>query len=231
MPVAMKRLALTRTTKDRLWSESGGHCQNPNCRADLHGLSDESHVAEFAHIIPAQFAGPRSEESPHLSDSERARQENILVLCPTCHTLVDKSPGIYTVDVLRVWKTDSIASRALAHGTPTFTSRVDARSEISTLMDENSAIFSLYGPRQDEFDDDRSEQWRRHMGSTILPNNRRILAILEGSFSLLNPSERRTLAVFRIHLKELEERHTQNNWTPGSTRFPSAMTTILGDPS
>lgn len=227
--MSMKRKALTQTTKDRLWSESGGHCQNPACRVDLHALSEKNHVAEFAHIVPAKLAGPRSDESLGLTDSERARPENILVLCSTCHTLIDKNPTEYPATILRSWKKQSILSRASAHGTPKFTSRAEAKAEISALSEANSAIYSLYGPRVDEFDDDRSEQWRRHLVSTILPNNRRIVEVLERSISILNASERETLAVFRIHVKELEERHTLHDWTPGSTKFPSAMGTILED--
>ena len=103
MSKSTKRVPLSQPSKDLLWSESGGHCQNPDCRADLHSFVDRAHIAELAHIIPASADGPRAEEGPDLTGPERALPENVLVLCPTCHTVVDKAPEEYPADVLRAW--------------------------------------------------------------------------------------------------------------------------------
>ncbi|WP_285633761.1 HNH endonuclease signature motif containing protein [Actinoallomurus iriomotensis] len=224
-----KRIALSQPAKDWLWSESGGHCQNPDCRADLYGFAEQKHIGELAHIIPASMGGPRSAEEPELTGRERARPENVVVLCPTCHTVIDKVPEEYPADVLRGWKRRSQKARALAHGTPMFSSRLEARKFVEELLGANRAVFDLYGPLDDVFDDTRAEQWRRHVENTIIPNNQTLLRVLQVNRELLSRSEKATAQIFAVHAQELEERHLEGNWTPGSTRFPNAMESILED--
>ena len=77
-------MELSQSAKDWLWSESGGHCQNPECRADLHSFVKRRHIGELAHIIPASLEGPRADEGPELTEGERALPENVVALCPTC---------------------------------------------------------------------------------------------------------------------------------------------------
>lgn len=222
-----RRTKLSQPAKDWLWSESGGHCQNPGCSADLHSFVKGKHIRELAHIIAASTEGPRGDEGPELTDSERARPENVVVLCPTCHTMIDKAPEQYPANVLRRWKRHSQEARALAHGTPVFTSRSEAREFVEGLLDANRAVFDLYGPLDELFDDTRAEQWRRHLNDTIIPNNRTLLRVLQANRGFLTKTEKATAHIFAVHSQELEERHLEGNWTSGSTRFPSAMESIL----
>jgi hypothetical protein len=155
--------------------------------------------------------------------------ENILVLCPTCHTVVDKDPADYPAEMLRRWKRRSQEARAVAHGTPVFASRSDARAYVEPLLASNRTVFELYGPRDGLFEDARAEQWQRHVKNTILPNNQALLRALQANRSLMTDDEKTTADVFAVHAQELEERHVEGNWTPGSTRYPPAMESILED--
>jgi hypothetical protein len=222
-----KRVKLSQPAKDWLWSESGGHCQNPECRADLHGFVKRMHIGELAHIIPASMEGPRADEGPELTQGERALPENVVVLCPTCHTVVDKAPEEYPSDVLRAWKRRSQDARVVAHGTPVFASRSEAREFVEELLGANRVVFDLYGPLHEVFDNARAEQWRRHVKEKIIPNNRTLLRVLQVNWRLLTGPEKVTVHMFAVHVQELEERHLEGNWTPGSTRFPNAMESIL----
>lgn len=226
-----KRLPLTTLAKYLLWSESGGYCQNPQCRVELHLVinGDRRHQAEFAHIIPAQTGGPRDAEDPALTGQERAQPENILVLCPSCHTMIDKAPSAYPAAVLREWKQQSQKARAGAFGTPVFDTRADARAYVEALLDANRAVFDRYGPRSGIFDDDRADQWRRHVASTIIPNNQKLQLLLHINRQLLTAQEKTTFHTWAIHAQEFEERHLKGDWTAGSTRFLSEMATILKD--
>ena len=49
------------------------------------------HFAEFAHIYPAEPNGPRHEEATrdNISEEFLYSYANIVILCPSCHTLVD----------------------------------------------------------------------------------------------------------------------------------------------
>ncbi|SES43467.1 HNH endonuclease [Lentzea albida] len=227
--MATNRVRFSQPTKDLLWSESGGHCQNPSCRIDLHGLVQHKNVGELAHIIPASPIGPRAAENPELSEDARAQADNVLVLCPTCHTMIDKAPGQYPSEVLLEWKRRGKDARALAHGTPVLATRTAVREAVHELLDANNAVFRLYGPADGLFDDARADQWSRHVREVVIPNNQRLLRLLTANRALLTPEERSTVDEFAVHAKELEDRHLRGDWTPGSTRFPRRMATILKD--
>lgn len=221
------RVPLSQPAKDLLWSESGGHCQNPQCRADLHSFVERRHLGELAHIIPASTKGPRASEGPGLSGPERALPENVLVLCPTCHRMVDKAPEEYPAGMLRDWKRRSQRARAIAFGTPRFTSRPEARVFVEQLLGANRTVFRLYGPVDELFDDTRADQWRRHVQDTIIPNNQKLSRLLHANRASLTDAEKATADEFSVHAQQLEERHLEGNWTPGSIRFPTAMDVIL----
>ncbi len=186
-------------------------------------------IGEFAHIIPASAVGPRADEASDLTALDRAQPENILLLCPTCHTISDKAPLAYPSEKLRGWKEQSQRARAQAFGTPAFETRAQAREHVAALLDANRAVFDLYGPRAGVFDDDRADQWRRHVVSTIIPNNQALQRVLHANRGLLTSDEKATFHVWAVHAQELEERHQAGDWTAGSTRFPSAMASILED--
>lgn len=105
-------------------------------------LREAQHIGELAHIISASMEGPRADEGPELTEGERALPENVVVLC---HTVVDKATDEYPANVLRGWKQDSQEARAVAYGTPVFTSRSEAREFVGELLGANRAVFDLYG--------------------------------------------------------------------------------------
>jgi hypothetical protein len=71
-------------------------------------------LGEAAHIVAAHRQGPRGREP--ISDEDRdKRASNRVLLCATHHTLVDKLPLVYTVNVLRQMKLDHLASREMEH--------------------------------------------------------------------------------------------------------------------
>ena len=62
MVCAHGRVNPATNTKLRLFADSGGYCQNPNCLEPLFkDIADETiHIAEIAHVISAGNAGPRA---------------------------------------------------------------------------------------------------------------------------------------------------------------------------
>lgn len=61
-------------------------------------------VGQIAHIAAHSDDGPRADKA--LSGADRDRYENLILLCPTHHTVVDKQSSTYTVADLRQWKHD-----------------------------------------------------------------------------------------------------------------------------
>lgn len=89
-----------------LWSLSGGLCAYPGCRALCVAPASPTDAAvplgEQAHIVAHSNIGPRAD--PNYPEDKRATYENLILLCPTHHTLVDKQPNTFTVADLRSWK-------------------------------------------------------------------------------------------------------------------------------
>jgi nucleoside phosphorylase len=56
----------------------------------------------LCHIHAASPGGPRYD--PKQSDAERNEAENLIILCPTHHSLVDQDSSTYTADALRTMK-------------------------------------------------------------------------------------------------------------------------------
>jgi hypothetical protein len=224
-----QRVSLTTDTKRRLWSESGGYCQNPSCAKPLFVDDSDTDFAEMAHIIPASAGGPRDVPMSNISPLERAHHRNIVVLCANCHTIVDKDPQRHPADLMTQWKERHQHLLEQAIGTPAYSSRRDTRASIAPLLAANKLIHQRYGPQAGEFSDSTAQQWTRHVRTTILPNSRAILRTLEKNRHLLSADEINTLDKFALHLLELEHRHLLGDWTAGSIRFPSAIECILED--
>ena len=91
-------------TKLRLFANSGGYCQNPNCNQNLFfNIGDSNfHIAEMAHVFCGGDAGPRLNRK--LTDSERGDYSNLILLCPTCHTMIDKAEKEYPDYKIIIWK-------------------------------------------------------------------------------------------------------------------------------
>src|SRR4051812_23794593 len=104
MPCNKGRVAPTDVTKARLFADSGGYCQKPDCLAELFVDFDDRaiHVAEIAHIIAAGDRGPRA--NTELSVGERGDYGNLILLCPNCHTIIDKAEDKFTEGLVRQWK-------------------------------------------------------------------------------------------------------------------------------
>lgn len=91
------------TTLKRLFALSGNQCARPTCGTVLL-TSDGKLIGEVAHIAAENKGGARWDAT--LSEEQRRAFENLLLLCPNCHTLVDKKPVKVSAAALRKWKRD-----------------------------------------------------------------------------------------------------------------------------
>jgi hypothetical protein len=185
----------------------------------------------MAHIIAASDVGPRG--SGEIGQAERAASSNFILLCPACHTIIDKVPEAHPAELIRGWKrhhTDRIAS---VLGARPFDTRVQLRGYIEPFLAENRSIFLNYGPDNDYRHDPESEiaaVWQGRVRARILPNNRRILLALDCNRGLLIRSELEVLELFRQHVYDFERRHLgEGTEVIPAARFPAAMATIGAD--
>lgn len=231
MPCSRGAASPNAHTQRRLFAASAGYCQNPRCSNELFiDASGKSiHIAEMAHVFAAIDGGPRTNRA--LSEVERGYFENLVMLCANCHTIVDKAPDAFPDSTMLKWKREHANKLQALFGAVDFGDRTRARQAIEPILSENHAIFKLYGPHIEAAYNPESgaaEKWKRKMLTRILPNSRRMLAILDANRRLLGADERATLEQFRQHIDDLEAFHVEDSREDAS-RFPAALAHILED--
>jgi hypothetical protein len=184
-----------------LWGRAAGICSEPNCTLDLTILveNDSYSIGEMAHIIGSKPDGPRG-----IPEGGSDRYGNLILLCPTHHRLIDKAPeGKYPPDLLHEWKEQHEAmcrnvGKDLKYGTFR-----ELSSEVSKLLFANRAIFEAYGPLSETARDDPGSNlfllWELKRSSEIVPNNTKILNILDANESLIEPDIWQLVELFRTH--------------------------------
>lgn len=215
-------------TQRRLFSASAGYCQNPGCANELFvDTEGESfHIAEMAHVFAANDKGPRSK--PELSKEERGAFENLVVLCANCHTMVDKAPSAFPDSMMLGWKREHANKLRQLFGAVRFDDRACVREVVEPLLDQNRVIFQQYGPHIEAARNPESgaaEQWKRKILTRILPNNRRLLSILDANRHLLRNEEKSIVELFRQHIDDLEAFHIEGCMQDAS-RFPENLSKI-----
>jgi hypothetical protein len=97
----MRRAPSERSIK-MLFASSGGICAFPGCVTKLVDPQSHALLGEMCHISAASSGGPRFD--PTQSDAERNEAENLIILCPTHHSLVDQDASSYMAEALRRMK-------------------------------------------------------------------------------------------------------------------------------
>lgn len=118
-----------------LWGRAAGRCSI--CRiavtADKQSVTDAYPFGENAHIVAEKNEGPRG--SAEMSPSLRNSYFNLILLCPNCHTKIDKSPEDYPPDKLHQIKRDHESEMNQLH--PANKDSYDQYLEFSRLTKEN----------------------------------------------------------------------------------------------
>ncbi|TPJ41050.1 HNH endonuclease [Mesorhizobium sp. B2-7-1] len=86
----------------RLFALSGNRCAFPKCNAPM--AIGETLVGEICHIKGARLRSSRHD--PDQPPEERHAFENLILMCPTHHTVIDDDKESYTVDRLIRLKRD-----------------------------------------------------------------------------------------------------------------------------
>ena len=90
-------------TIKQLFGLSTNHCAFPGCEEVLIDPKWHGVKGEICHICAASPNGPRYD--PNMSDDQRYAFENLILLCPTHHVVIDRlEPHVYTTAVLRDMK-------------------------------------------------------------------------------------------------------------------------------
>lgn len=178
------RKSIPINTTRQLWGQCGGFCQNPSCNEPLfRDIGDQSvSLANVAHIIGHGSAGPRSDhELADLIDKDGLA--NLIMLCLECHKVVDELERIFSVEQMQLWKATHAGKITSLFLIPTITNERELLVEVNDILEENAALFRECGPYSESvlsgLGGDGLNVWRKRCLDTILPNNQRIIALIE----------------------------------------------------
>lgn len=93
-----KRIGSGDKAKDAVWIRAAGHCEL--CSKDLTQdriTLTRKKLGEVAHIFPASPDGPRGSDGHTVASVEALTDDpgNLMLLCGSCHTEIDKTPEGY----------------------------------------------------------------------------------------------------------------------------------------
>lgn len=224
-------MAVSEHTRRLLWSRSGGYCQNPACNRELFEFFENgavSSLGELAHVIGQSARGPRGQCG--LAIERRDEYQNIILLCPICHTLADKNPEQFSAKTLHEWKRCHEEKIQRSFVVPMHDTRDSLRTIVHEVLRRNRVVFRQYGPHSEHSANplsDAAEAWRRYVFSDIIPNNRRVANLLNANEHLLSESEKNLLQEFVLHQEAFEYNHVSGDKTSVAPTFPDEMNTIL----
>lgn len=162
----------------RLWGRAAGRCSHPECGVEcLTFLESENStvIGEMAHIVARSPAGPRG-KSRHPDDG----YSNLILLCPTHHTLVDKAPREFPAQMLLKWKAEHERAIHETLAARMFSDRTSFNDFAHKLLAENHACWATYGPESTAAQQNPNSTagyfWPFRKLSVIVPNNRRLIA-------------------------------------------------------
>lgn len=205
-----KRSSIPSITQRVLWSWSMGRCFNPECKSDLfpHGTS----IGQFAHIDP-------------WAKSQDNSLANLLILCPSCHTLVDKDRTQWPNSELLRWQ--QVRKRELDSNFNSVSTFEELRQKVNPLFRRNGAIFASYGPAKTDVSDEvRRELWMT-FEPELLANNQQLATLLSSNRSLFHKENARLVDAFSNHVAEfVATRGSSTN--ARALLFPNDLLSVFG---
>ncbi|MFM9968698.1 MAG: HNH endonuclease signature motif containing protein [Burkholderiales bacterium] len=201
-------MAISDNTVKLLWGRAAGRCSNPSCRTELTVLLEDGrgfNVGEMAHVIASSPTGPRG-----VNTGGSDEYHNLVLLCPTCHRNVDKAPaGTFSVETLHQWKQDHERSVRSNGAALKFQSTADLKNHVGRLLQENKVLWSSLGPKslvaQADPGSNMHEVWALRKLDTIIPNNTKIINVVEANVKLLCAEETSLFFQFKIHAQAFEQ--------------------------
>ena len=169
-------------TKDikKLWGLAARRCSRPGCSEQcIRFLTDDPTViGEMAHVIARRPSGPRG-----IATGGDDTYENLILLCPTHHTEIDKSPeGTFPAENLFAWKEEHEMRVTKALEAPKFATRRCLAVYVQRLLLQNYTVWKTCGPESDAAESNPLSNlayiWSLRKLGTIIPNNRCIVVAI-----------------------------------------------------
>lgn len=172
--------------KRRLYAESMGYCMNPNCRCNL--FAGTGDIIEKAHI------------DPYCKTADNFF-ENLVLLCPNCHTNFDKNNAFTPQEILSWKKTRQEELKNFFE--KKFTTFEELEAAVVPLLMENKTIYENYYKKNNKKLWDKFEP-------VILINNRKLKLLLKTNLNLIQKQQEEwysnlaSIHLFMAHIEEFE---------------------------
>lgn len=182
--LSMSSRYIAEVVKKRLYAESMGRCMNPACQQDL--FCENGDIIEKAHIDP-------------YCETADNTFENLVLLCPNCHTNFDKNHAFTPEEVLG-WKkirreeVERLFSKK-------FMNFEELKKEVAPLLEENKSIYENYYLQENKALWDKFEV-------KVLQNNKKLKLLFSANLGLFqsnNTKEYSNLEYIRQFIAHVEE--------------------------
>lgn len=193
----------------RIYAESMGRCMNPECKIEL--FKECGDIMEKAHIIP-------------YCDTKDNSFENLIILCPNCHTKFDKNNEFSTEEVKK-WK-EIREDEFRRFFSKEYNNFEDLKSEVVPLLLRNRTIFENYYLKHEK------NLWDKFEGE-ILSNNGIIRSILKNNTKLIQNHREKSYSnlevvqTFILHIDEFEVTRSSKEKVRG-VLFPVEINSLFG---
>ncbi len=213
-----------------LWGRSAGLCAH--CRTDLTYVLTSQEVftiGEMAHVIARKENGPRGSEAidPELRDS----YQNLILLCNNHHEMIDKSPQSYSVTQILEWKQmheEFVRSKLAGEYYPDKPALFES---IKRILAENHSVYKQYGPKsQVALRNPMSlakEIWDAQKLVTLIPNNKKIVNLVETNTAYLTGQEYNLFIEFKMHALSFENNAYERQDDESVTLFPGEFREMI----
>jgi len=214
-----------------LWGKSAGLCAFPDCRLKLtstNRITEDGYlIGEMAHICGSKEGANRY--NPKMTDAERDDYENLVLLCPTHHTVIDKdeNESRFSAQSLLDLKSkhEEYVERIFLNSS--FESVVDVARYLLPVFSENLDALENFGPNsiiaKSNPQSDAYEIWSTERIATILPNNKLILSTLMTNRQLFGREFSALFARYRSHVVSYEQWVLENISYEGVVPFPETL--------
>ncbi len=205
----MARKIIPIDVERKLCAESMGRCMNPECQAEL--FRKKGDVIEKAHIIP------------YCKTADNV-YENLVILCPTCHTDFDKNDA-FEPEQVKQWKRIRQEEIEKIFGKK-YATFEDLQKQVAPILFENKSIYENY------YINDNRELWDKFEGK-ILVNNKKLKILLENNLELIQRhreksySNLETVQKLFAHIEEFEATRCEDEKIR-QVLFPVEINSIFG---
>jgi len=212
----------------KLWGLAAGKCSAPKCGLDCIPFLDGDSptiIGEMAHMIAKKPDGPRG-----ISGGGDDKYENLILLCPTHHTIIDKAPeGVYSVELIKEWKRQHEEKINNYMRTIRYSNINELAKAIKRLLLKNHMVWLEFGPESDRARENPisniSDYWDLIKLSVIVPNNKRIISLVEAHEDIIEIDEYAICIDFIVHAELFEK--SCYTVMENTKRFPIKFTEVI----